>query len=52
MSAVDFIPYVIGGGQLSLLLAIFLRLGRIGRTLEEHDRRLTHLEESPLAKLA
>jgi hypothetical protein len=42
----DFIPYVIGGAQLATLLGIFLRLGRIGATLEDHATRLLKLEQA------
>ncbi len=52
MSAPDFIPYVIGAGQLGLLLAIYFRLGRIVATLEDHDRRLSTLETPTHASLA
>ncbi len=40
----DFLGYLIGGGQLALLLAIFQRLGQLGQKLENHEQRITRLE--------
>lgn len=49
----DFLSPIIGLAQLGTLLGIFLRLGRMGATLEQHEERLKHLEETPHhAKLA
>jgi len=37
----------LSAGQLATLAGIFLRLGRVGARLDDHDRRLRTLEGKP-----
>lgn len=41
---IDFLGYIIGAGQLALLLGIFQRLGTVTAELRGHEQRIEKLE--------